>query len=541
MTFYFFVKTKSTNFRFVVFLVLFVSMTGGCLVWPDASLAGKAPIQSTTTTIGMDVLGAVKKTMELQPAILLQREQVNLARGAYRTSGGDFDWQVETAFIHQRDHSPIPNVDASIVTTQETSDFSLKFSKLLRTGVSVTPYVAYTGNRYQLLSGRNTDLSNTGSVGLLVKLPLLRGLGYENTAVEEIATSHALKASRLQLSYEISRSVYNTVQAFWTYLAAHKRLGILTEAEERARIILEKTKTMVQADELPAADMVNVQANLADKESSRLAVEQALVAARSELGMTMGIPPAEIILLPPPLGSFPGLDQAIMVRARKAEALSYVQIAALHRSDVLAAGEQNKSLQARTNAAKNQIKPALNLELALGYDGIESGSRLSRSLRTAEYHQDNPDWTAGIRLTYPLGNNRFEGLLEQASARYRQGLIEERELVRTLQADINVIRSDLFSLFDELSRSEDAVDNYSTAVDNERDKYQMGETTLLDLLYIEDRRDSAELNLLTVRQRVANNLAALRFKTGRLVQFVDDEGMVTLSSLTTLLLPEDAQ
>jgi len=487
------------------------------------------------------VLGAIKKTMEHQPAIRIQREQVKLAGGAYRSSGGDFDWRVETFITHREDHTPIPGADP-IIKTHEISAVGVRFPKLLRSGVSVEPFLQYTESASLLL----TDDSQggplkIGTVGLLFRVPLLRGLGYQNAAAGEIASAFELEAARLSLSHEISFNVHNAAQAFWTYLGAYQRLVVAKDAEERARTILGKTEMLVRADELPAAELVNVRANLADKERSGLAAAQAVVAARAGLGMAMGIPPAEIYDLPEPHGSFPELDRTVLIQATAADNVWYAQTAARHRLDLLAADKQNESLKAGLQAARNRVKPALDLELSLGYDGMESGSSLSRSLKTTAYRQDTPDWSTGVRLTYPLGNNSGEGDLEQAWARYRQGKMRSEELFRAVQTDIGLVRRDLSSLAQELERSEEAVRYYTTAVANEREKYLMGETTLLDLLTIGDRLDGALLNRISVRQRVAGSLTRLRFETGKLVRFEDDQGMVTYGDLTTMLLPASAE
>jgi outer membrane protein TolC len=406
----------------------------------------------------------------------------------------------------------------------------------------VEPFLQYTESAYLLLTDNSREAPlKVGTVGLLFRVPLLRGLGYESAAAGEIASAFELEAARLNLSHQISFSVHNAAQAFWAYLGAYERLAVSKEAEERARAILGKTEMLVRADELPSAELVNVRANLADKERSGLAAAQAVVAARAGLGVAMGIPSAEIYALPEPHGPFPALDREVLLQATTADNAWYVQTAARHRMDLLASDKQNESLKAGLQAALNRIKPALNLELSLGYDGMESGSSLSRSLRTTAYRQDTPDWSTGARLTYPLGNNSGEGDLEQARARYRQGEMRTQELFRTVQTDIGLVRRDLFSIGQELDRSEEAVRYYTTAVANEREKYLMGETTLLDLLYIEDRRDGALLNRISVRQRVADSLARLRFETGKLVRFEDDQGMVTYGDLTTMLLPEGSQ
>ncbi len=484
----------------------------------------------------IDVLGAVKKTMELQPNIFIQQEQLNAARGAYRAGGGNFDWQLETALVHQQDNAPVSDFDTGL-ERRETSDFSVGFSKLLRSGIVLSPYVQYTGYRYAHTGGGVSSLHNTGGLGLLIKLPLLRGLGYENVGSEEIATGHEVKANQLLLARETANSVYASVKAFWSYLASVERLKIMTDAENRARSILKNTQTLARAGEVPAAELVNVQANLADKKSSRLTAAQAVTAAKAGLGIAMGLPYDKITVIPPPVGPFPSMDRDSMEQAKGTDSSLYLRVAADRRYDLRAAGEQNEAARIRMEAAKDNRKPQLDLELSMGYHGLESGSSLSKSFQAVEYDQDTPDWNVGTRLTYPLGNNTAEGAFITSQAAYRRGVLQEKELLRSMNSDINVILSELFNLYEELRHSEQAVQEYMTAVSNEQEKYMMGETTLLDLLYIEDRRDNALLNHISVRERAAVGLANLRYVTGHLVRFIDEQGLVTMRDLTTMLLP----
>lgn len=486
----------------------------------------------------IDLLGAVRRTMEMQPEILMQREAVKLSKGAYRANGGIFDWNVEIAVIHDEDWGPVEDDLELTYDKGETTYFNLQFSKLLRSGISFTPYIKYSGYRYNLTSGYNTDLINSGGLGLAIKLPLLQGRGYKNTGVDEIASSYEVKAAQFQLAYEMSDSVFNTVQAFWSYFAAFEQLSIKLEAQKRAANILDNTLSLVDAGETPSAELVNVKANLADKESATLTATQSVESAKAKLGLAMGISYEQIIELPKPAGSFPKLNEKIMAKSGTINDQVYIRIASGHRADLLAKAEQNKAYKARRDAARNNLKPALNLEFSMGYDGLEYGSSSSHTFNSVKYDQDNPDWSIGTRVTYPLGNNNAQGYLQQIQARYSQGELEEKELLRTIQSEITVTRNNLHIIAGELERSNSAVENYSTAVDNERDRYLMGETTLMDLLYIEDRRDSALLNQIAVQQKAAVTLANLQFVTGQLVRFVNEQGVVTLDQLTTLLLPE---
>jgi outer membrane protein TolC len=252
----------------------------------------------------------------------------------------------------------------------------------------------------------------------------------------------------------------------------------------------------------------------------------------------MGIPTADIVALPAPADDFPRLGQGLPQLALMTNNIAYAKMGIASRQDLLALGERNKATKARLQAAANRVKPKLDLELSLGYDGATSGSSLQRALQTVEMRQEGPDWSTGLTLNYPLGNNTGLGDLAQLLASYRQGALRELELIRTIQKEIAVVCSNLVNIDRELERTDEALTNYTTAVANEQEKYLMGETTLLDLLYIEDRRDNALLSRISILQRAAGSLARLRFETGKLVSFVNDAGRVTDHDLTTLLSPE---
>lgn len=487
----------------------------------------------------IDLFAAVRKTMENQSSIQIQREQVNIAKGANQAAGGDFDWKMETYMTQRQDNSPVSAMDyTTAVKTLDTTETGVRFAKLFSQGIYIEPGLKYTGYDYSLPSNQHADPLKTGSVSLVLRVPLLQGLGHENTGYREISSLFELDAARLNLKHDITTSVHNAVQAFWGYLAAHDQLAVYSEAEERARMIVEKTDALVKANEAPAAEIINVKANLADKETARISAEQTYVSARARLGTTMGIPASEIDNIPPPRGSFPKLDRKILANVLAGDSAKYNEIALINRNDLEAIRKQNESLTAQLKAARNRLKPQLNLEFSVGYDGVRNSSGTSQSLQTIEYHQDEPDWTTGFRISCPLENNTAKGELEQVQAKCRQGSIQENELMRNIRTQISVTRSDLLNICNEIQKSEEAVSNYTKAISNEREKYLMGETTILGLLYIEDRRDVAFVNNISVRQKAALAIARLRYETGRLVRFSNDEVIVEPEDLISLALPD---
>ena len=65
--------------------------------------------------------------------------------------------------------------------------------------------------------------------------------------------------------------------------------------------------------------------------------------------------------------------------------------------------------------------------------------------------------------------------------------------------------------------TESATRRYAISVQNERTKRRLGLSTLIDVINLQDRLDSAQLALLSLRQEYATLLAQLEFDAGTLV------------------------
>jgi outer membrane protein TolC len=65
--------------------------------------------------------------------------------------------------------------------------------------------------------------------------------------------------------------------------------------------------------------------------------------------------------------------------------------------------------------------------------------------------------------------------------------------------------------------SEEAMRLFGAVVDGQREKFQLGTATLLDVLNVEDSRTGARLSAIAARRRYAVALAEFRHETGTLL------------------------
>ena len=98
---------------------------------------------------GIGVLDSVTATLEKQPAILLQQQNVETNRGALQQQSGAFDTSIGAALSDSHQNIPITQLQAQQslgvpnATNQltETTTTNLNLSKTFRTGVSFTPSI----------------------------------------------------------------------------------------------------------------------------------------------------------------------------------------------------------------------------------------------------------------------------------------------------------------------------------------------------------------------------------------------------------------
>jgi outer membrane protein TolC len=262
----------------------------------------------------------------------------------------------------------------------------------------------------------------------------------------------------------------------------------------------------------------------------------AVAEARRNLGIAIGMPYEQIPQIPPPTGSFPLLDTKWLIKM-VSDPAAYCSMALGERQDLRAIKKQIQAIDVQVAAARDQLSPALNMELSMGVDSAVSGSGFRRTLQTFETRQQSPDWSTGVRFIYPLGNNTARGNLQQALSRFNQGRIQLLESERTIQSSLTFVLSSLINNAQEIEKADEAVRTYQIAVNNERLKYLMGEATILDLLFIEDRLDAAWLSHISALQRSASNLIRLRYEAGRLVRFENGMGSVDMEDLIAVLVP----
>lgn len=477
----------------------------------------------------------VEMALNQSPVIQRQREQVQLQQGRQLAAAGKFDVRFQAAVVGDRASNLFiePGGTGRLGTVGSApvngASYRLGLAKQFRSGLVVRPYL-----EMQRTNNLSTGLptGNQAQVGLNITYPLLEGRGAEAVAADERAAREGYQASRLALRATIAETAYQAAQAYWNYVAAQKLLEVARASEQRAAMLVEETTILVKNDERPAADLEQLQANLAGQTAARIQAEQALLEARQRLGLVMGLSTEEIVALALASGEFPRVKGRTLDRLPKTT--SFVEVALGRRYELAAAQHRQRSTRILLTAARNELKPRLDLSLGAGYVGLERGSGLRPFL--SPFGQDADGLNVSVTLSSDLSfrNRSARGLVAQRTAAYQQRLIAGRDLKRTISVNVETAFSALRSSIQQLAKSQKAVQLYRSVVENEKKKFRLGMSTLFDVILAEDRLTGALKGHVQSRLRHAEALVRLRFETGTLLMFKGGEIVVREKRFTTV-------
>ncbi len=494
-------------------------------------LAVPGAAQQAAPTPGLTLLDAVRTTLSDQPDIRLLARQVEIAEGDLDAQRGVFDTTLGSTLLRQRDETPlnssqaVPGVFEALRT--DTTRLGLSATHRFRTGLELAPTVTFDRSTTNL---PDALVENRYSFGVTATQPLLRGRGRKAAAVGELAQGHEVEAVRAELGHGIAQSVLRTVQAYWNYVAAARALAIVRDAEDRFGNMRDEAEALIQADQMPAADIKQLKANLASRTGSRLQSEQQLLEARHGLGLAMGLPVDQFDALPAPADDFPAVATEL---PQPAQAGLFTPAALGQRGDLVAATRRVDAAQALLDSARNGVQPKVDLQLRAGYKGLAEGA--GRFFSPFGENLAGPDLAAALVFQFPPRNRAAEGQLARSTAVMDQARTAAFDSERRVRSGIEVALANLETAGRRVAIAAETAALFREAVADEQQKVRLGLGTVIDLIFTQDSLTSAEIDEVQARLGYAIALARLRYETGTLV--ADDGGRPQLDPAALVTAP----
>ena len=465
---------------------------------------------------GLTLQQVIEATLESSIGVRLARSQVRAGEGDLLSARSLYDPVFTTSGSHAS--TADPSLTAGADTRDSSSTFALDLSQEFRSGWQLIPNLVV--NRSDL---DGSPAFSTGTVGVRAVVPLLEGRGGKDGRFRLKAAEVAYEGDRRNLSHQGALSVFDAVVAYWNYVGAHRSLEVSRVSEQRADDLVSEMQQLVEGEERPAADLIQVQGNAAVKRIIRISAEQTVVSARRRLGLSMGITGPAMERLQPPSDLFP---KAEPFSGDPATVAGLVAMAVEQRADLQAQSLLEDSARWSVEATDHDLKPTLDLTLSAGYSGIDAGGGLGQAFGALGNNIAGVSTSVLVSYQLPWRNEADRGRALRSRSNLEQQEILTEDLERRVWSAVMVAAEAVERGALQAIEAERAVSLSRTTVANEKTKIQLGLATLFDVILAEDNLTSAELTEVAARQAYATALATLRFETGSLVS---DSGTATFS------------
>jgi outer membrane protein TolC len=334
--------------------------------------------------------------------------------------------------------------------------------------------------------------SNNYSAGVTVRHTLYDGGQRELVvdrarSIEETATE-AVDQVRYALAYQ-------TIDAFNSILFLGESLKVQDEELQGLRRHLTVTEGRVRSGTSTDFEVLTTQVRIADVESRRVEVENALEVRRIELRQLLGLPAGATLAL---AGGFETEILDLDVDSLVGRALDQRPEIVLSRSM-----ESTAQVQARLSSLGD--KPSVNVNLTLG----------AKNGYVPHLNVVKPNWVAGMSLDFPLFNgHRTQNQVEVSEAGFSQAQARTRVLERNVTTQVEQAVASVRAGQEKIRAAELQVRQAEAALALAETRYQAGVITNLDVLDAQTSLSAARLAELKARYDLLQNWNLLRRSVG---------------------------
>ena len=237
---------------------------------------------------------------------------------------------------------------------------------------------------------------------------------------------------------------------YWQYLGATRALAIYQSNEARVNRVLEITTDLVKADKKPTSDLVQIQADLKDKERQTIAAQQRLFAARQNLGRQIGLTTVESEGIGLPVNDFPTLAE----ETTTIDLPQLIAIAHANRTDLKALEKALAIANVSLEIANNNLKPQLDITAFVTYGGTDTGNSLTRFF-SALGQREGRNYRVGVGLSYvfPVNNNAAEAALLSNQLQYSDQEIQIKNQIRNIELNVSIAYNNFLNSIEALKKS----------------------------------------------------------------------------------------
>ena len=410
---------------------------------PPAPLAYPSPApvpvpEDTRPVLSLSLQDAVARALENNIDIAVSRYDPQDAAEAVRELKGFYDPLLTSTISRSSTTRPASDFFSGAPEVESDVDiYNFGIIQQVPTGGSFR--VDFLNNKTTTNSEFSLfNPSNSSNFNIRASQPLLRDFGIDSTRLQIAVAKRNHEISEVQFRQTVVNTVAGVKQLYYDHLYAIDNLEAQRKSLALARKLLDENQIKVRVGTMAPLDVVAAESEVAGREETVIVAEAALLDAEDEVRRAIFADNAaqnwmyHIVPTDRPTAEPSPVDAETAVR----NALE-------KRTDVVAARMNLENAVDRQRFAKNQTRPAVDLQGAYGSVG-QAGTQV----RDAQgnllpvpipggfgsafgdvFGFDFPTWTLGVQFSYPIPNRTARA----ASARAQISREQEEARLRRLE------------------------------------------------------------------------------------------------------------
>ena len=363
--------------------------------------------------------------------------------------------------------------------------------------------------------------------------PLLRNFRIDNNRAQVLQSRNQLDISELQLAARITQTSRNVRTAYYDLVGALGSLDVARQSLELSRQSLQQNERRVEVGAMAQIDIIEAQAEVAQREEAVIIQEANIRAAQDNLRQLVLNParPDFWVTELVPTDRPDIAPQAVDIDAAVTNALQ-------NRTDLQQTRKQLESTDIDIRLAQNQRLPQVNLDARYGVRGIGGtqqdwvngpdglpivGSTTQRSFNDVlrdVYRNEFKDWGLTLSINYPLGTSVADAALAQSRVQRQRETLTLREQEMAITAQVRDAGRQVNTTQQRVDATRKAREFAERRLEAENKRVTVGLATTFQLFQAQRDLDSAkqrELQALIDYNRALVNFEAVQVApvTGR--------------------------
>ena len=440
---------------------------------------------------------ALENNLELKIekiARAVARQEVEAAKGGY-----DPELSVSAKRAHEETAGESAGTAAGAleVLGSETDNDSYEASVGGATGLGGLNYEvgARTGDADGTRDGNPFDAS-TGSAGITLTQPLLKGFKSDGTRYQVALARGQSEEARVQLEAKAQAVVAQVEEAWYALVRAREGIRVQEDAVRLATQLYEDNRRKVQIGAMSLLDEKQAGSQAASARADLSSVRQAYAEAQNQLKSLVfadhrnfrevdlsavgELEARPVAVNPEVAGERALLDRPNLRQARLA----------LERQGIAVAHQRNQTLP--------------SLDLVGGYGVAASDEESRGDVFDQMESADEPYWSVGVTLAFPLGNRAAKSRHAQSAATEEKMKLELQRLEEAALVEVDDAAAAVATGLERVQATEEARAYAEQALQAEQRKLDSGKSTSFVVLQLQ--RDLTQARNAEIQARVDYNL-----------------------------------